>query len=308
MPSARPAEFLVRTVTGLEELTAAELTEAGHRVVDVTKRQLIVHATTPVETRLADDLFAVKAKVPDPGHTRTALAQAIAELTRELGRAPRISVTASFTGARNFSRYDIEDAVGARLGAPYFSRRHGTAPPPGTTDLRVTLDGKVMWLGVRPHAAPLHRRAWRKATVVGSLHPPVAAAMARLADIRPGHVVFDPCCGAGTLLVEAKAIEPRAIYHGHDIDPKAIQAARANDPAIAWRTRPREPDRILANPPWGVRLPAVESFSTAWPGAERLVAVLAEGQRLDRRWWVIEEYPLTVAGRRPRIVVALIGK
>ncbi|WP_066361881.1 hypothetical protein [Herbidospora mongoliensis] len=303
-----PSDFLVRTVTGLEDLTAAELTEAGHRVADITKRQLIVEAAGPLDTRLADDVFTIRASAADPGHTRAGLLRAVAELTAHLAPEPGISVTASFTGTRNFSRYDIEDAIGGRLGVPYFSRRHGTPPPPGTTDLRVTLDGKVMWLGVRPHQAPLHRRAWRKATVVGSLHPPVAAAMARLADIRPGHVVLDPCCGAGTLLIEARIQEPGASYHGRDLDPKAIQAARENDPAIAWRTEERNPDRILANPPWGVRLPAVESFSRTWPEAARLVAILAEGQRLDARWRVVQTHPLTVAGRHPRIVVALIGK
>ncbi|WP_062355135.1 RNA methyltransferase [Herbidospora yilanensis] len=303
-----PSEFLVRTVTGLEDLTAAEITEAGHRVVDVTKRQLVVEAAGPVVTRLADDLFAVRASVPDPGRTRDGLRQAVARLTARVAHGGPISVTASFTGSRNFSRFDVEDAVGARLGEPYFSRRHGTPPPPGTTDLRVTLDGKAMWLGVRPHPAPLHRRAWRRATVVGSLHPPVAAAMARLAGIRPGHVVFDPCCGAGTLLIEARIQVPGARYHGTDIDPAAIRAARINDPGIAWRTEAVEPDRILANPPWGVRLPADAVPSAGWPEAGRLVAILGEGQRLDRRWTTVGEHALTVAGRHPRIVVALIGK
>lgn len=302
-----PSEFLVRTVTGLEDLTAAEIIQAGHRVVDVTKRQLVVEAAGPITTRLADDLFAVRASVPDPGRTKAGLRQAVARLTAHLDPGVPISVTASFTGVRNFSRHDIEDAIGERLGVPYFSRRHG-APPPGTTDLRVTLDGKAMWLGVRPHAAPLHRRAWRKATVVGSLHPPVAAAMARLAGIRPGHVVFDPCCGAGTLLIEARIQQPGARYHGTDVDPAAIRAARLNDPAIAWRTEPGEPDRMLANPPWGVRLPGDAVPSSGWPEAGRLVAILGEGQRLDRRWRTVAEYPLTVAGRHPRIVVALIGK
>ncbi|WP_062432473.1 hypothetical protein [Herbidospora daliensis] len=303
-----PTEFLVRTVTGLEDLTAAELTEAGHRVVDVTKRQLVVAAAGPITTRLADDLFAVRAVVPDPGRTRDGLRRAAARLTAGLAPDGPVGVTASFTGTRNFSRFDVEDAVGARLGRPYFSRRHGTPPPPGTPDLRVTLDGKAMWLGARPHAVPLHRRAWRRATVVGSLHPPVAAAMARLAGIRPGHVVFDPCCGAGTLLVEARIQVPGARYHGTDVDPAAIEAARLNDPAIGWRTEPEEPDRVLANPPWGVRLPGDVVPSERWPEAGRLVAILGPEQRLDRRWTTVAEHPLTVAGRHPRIVVALIGK
>ncbi len=268
MPSARSAEFLVRTVTGLERLTAAELTEAGHRVVDVTKRQLIVEAAGPVETRLADDLFTIQASVPDPGRTRAALGRAVAELTRHLAPEPRLSVTASFTGARNFSRYDIEDAVGARLGVAYFSRRHGTPPPPGTTDVGVTLDGKVMWLVVRPHAPP-------PCTAAPGGGPPWSAACTRRSPPRwpawptSGRVTWSSIPllrGRRRCSSKPGRWKPGASYHGRDIDPKAVEAARLNDPAIDWRTEERNPERILANPPWGVRLPATARFLAGLAG------------------------------------------
>ena len=76
---------LVRTVTGLERLAAAELTAANHRVIDLSKRQLIVEPTAATivtdPPRLADDLFIIQAAVPDPGRTRPALAAAVNALT-----------------------------------------------------------------------------------------------------------------------------------------------------------------------------------------------------------------------------------
>lgn len=278
MPSARPGAaesitraltagsvppVLVRTVTGLEHLAAAELTEAGHRVIDLSRRQLIVEPTATIITappRLADDLFVVQATVADPGRTKPALAASVTAVRDLLDPSAvpdgrdRFAVSASFHGRRNYTRFDIEDLVGAvvreRTGADYHSRRHGAPPPAGSTEWRVALDGRTMWLGTRPFEVPLHRREWRRRTVTGSLHPPVAAAMARLARIESGHTVLDPFCGAGTLLLEASFVEPGAVYVGLDREAAAIAAARANasgQPAVRWR-----PTWGSATPPPGI--------------------------------------------------------
>ncbi|TCC21764.1 methyltransferase domain-containing protein [Kribbella speibonae] len=253
---------LVRTVTGLEHLAAEELAVAGHRVVEVSKRQVIVEASPEVVERpplVADDLFEVYGVAPDPGRTRAGLTAALSEAVRSAPIARgAFAVSASFQGPRNFGRYDVEDLVGERIarltGGRYHSRRYGVAPPEERSDWRVVLDGKTLWVSRRPYAVPLHRRTWRRQTVRGSLHPPVAAAMARLAGLAPGHEVLDPFCGAGTLLLEARALEPRARYAGVDRDPAALEAARANGPeGVKWRRgdarRVDDPvDRILTNP------------------------------------------------------------
>ena len=190
---------LVRTVAGLEELAAEEVVAAGHRVVEMSKRQVVVE-WAPGESarpRLADDVFVVHGVVVDPGRTRDALAAAVRSLELPAGQGA-FAVSASFVGPRNFNRFDVEDLVGARLGGRYYSRRDGAVPPAERSEWRVVLDGKTLWVGLRPYAVPLHRRAWRTRTVRGSLHPPVAAAMARLAGIAPDHRVVDPFCGAGT--------------------------------------------------------------------------------------------------------------
>ena len=315
---------LVRTVTGLEGLAAEEIAAAGHQVVGVSKRQLVVDATAEIiaaPPRLADDLFVVRAAVGDPGHLKSGLLSAGAALRQVLpvpGQGA-YAVTASFDGSRNFNRYDVEDLVGAVLGGAYHSRRDGSTPPAERSEWRVVLDGKTMWVAVRPYDVPLHRRAWRQRTVVGSLHPPVAAAMARLAGLAVGQRVLDPFCGAGTILLAAHAVQPDATYLGSDLSPTAIAAARVNSADVRWLVRDAARltgpvDRILTNPPWGVRIGIgdLTPYQRQWRRVLRpdglLVAILNHEQAAqlaaDPGWRVRAVYDVAVAGRHPRIVVA----
>ncbi|WP_223125261.1 methyltransferase domain-containing protein [Streptomyces sp. TRM68367] len=166
-----------------------------------------------------------------------------------------IDVSASFLGRRSFTRYDAEDAVGQalalRLGVAYHPRRTGAAAPPGSLGWRLTLDGTRATLMLRIADRPLHRRAYKHRTIPGTLHPPLAAAMATLAGIRPGDVVLDPCCGAGTLLIEAALAHPGARYHGFDLSSEAITAARANAADALSDVRSVPPN--AAHAPSGVR-------------------------------------------------------
>lgn len=313
---------LVRTVVGLEELAAEEVVAAGHRVVEVSKRQVVAEMPVLADPpRLADDLFVVHGAVVDPGRTRDALAAAVRLLELPAAQGA-YAVSASFVGVRNFNRFDIEDLVGARLGGRYYSRRDGAVPPAERSEWRVVLDGKTLWVGLRPYVVPLHRRAWRTRTVRGSLHPPVAAAMARLAGIEPGHTVLDPFCGAGTLLLEARALEPRAAYTGIDREPTAVAAARENaavaaagGAGIRWECGDAArlnitADRIITNPPWDrqVTIGDLAPYMRQWRAVldGRLVAILNPQQaaQLARGWRVGAVYEVSVAGQHPRIVVA----
>ncbi|UFU08115.1 TRM11 family SAM-dependent methyltransferase [Ruania halotolerans] len=334
-----PVSVLVRTVTGLERSTAAELIDAGHHMIDTAPRQLIIrpHSARIVTDppRLADDLFVIGADVPDPGRTRAGLQPLTRALRHALtipvahGASEALSVSASFVGQRTYSRFDIEDLTGAviaeRTGAVYYSRRDGTRPPSERTDWRVVFDGTRARVAVRPFDAPLHRRDWRGHTVTGSLHPPVAAALARLARIGPGHRVLDPFCGAGTIVLEARHGCPTAAYTGLDHDPGAVEAARANTPAqtsVSWQVGDARHvyrtgdcfDRIITNPPWGLRLPMADfdAHVRHWCRMLRptgmLVAILTPGQAQtvmgDARWRIIANHHVAVAGQHPRIVMA----
>jgi len=309
--------FFARTVHGLEDLAAAELESHGCTIVSATKRQLLLRGA-PGPARLLDDLFRLLVRADDPGRSKAALAGAIAGL-RPIHHAGPFSVTASFTGPRNYTRYDLEDAVARIIGGRYATRRDGQRPPTDAVDFRVTLGADGLLIGRRVTERPLHRRLWKVATIPGTLHPPVAAAMARLADLRSGHLVVDPCCGAGTLLIEAASIAPEAKFRGSDTSAVALAAATANGPGLDWERHDTirlpystgEVDRILVNPPWGVQVPALRAGAEAeWRRVLRpgglLIALLPPDLSLPG-WRIRAERPISLAGRHPRIVVAQPG-
>lgn len=53
---------------------------------------------------------------------------------------------------------------------------------------------------------PLHKRGYRQETVEAPIRESLAAAMLRLARYKGDEVLYDPCCGSGTFLIEAALI------------------------------------------------------------------------------------------------------
>jgi tRNA G10 N-methylase Trm11 len=132
----------------------------------------------------------------------------------------------------------------------------------------------------------MRHRSYKIEHVPASLRPSLAAAMVRLADIRPGSVVLDPMCGAGTLLCEAVLFgrllrrgneEPLTVYGG-DVDTSAVRAANVNLRQLGefvvnpWDARdlPLEDesvDRILCNLPFGKQIGVAEEIGPLYDQA-----------------------------------------
>jgi len=56
---------------------------------------------------------------------------------------------------------------------------------------------------------PLHKRGYRQETVEAPLQETLAAAILKIADYKGDEVLYDPCCGSGTILIEAALIASR---------------------------------------------------------------------------------------------------
>ncbi|WP_346433943.1 methyltransferase domain-containing protein [Nonomuraea composti] len=331
---------MARAVRGIEPLVAMEIRRSLTGVVHGVRHREVWFEARPgadlLGLRTADDVLLAAAVVDGIGPGRAALRR-LTRAAREVDPAlmgdpgSGVEVSASFVGRRNYTRFEIEDAVGAELArparVPYHSRRDGRRPPPGARSWRVTIDGDQAVIAVRVAARPLHRRAYKTASIHGTLHPPVAAAMAHLARLAGAATVLDPCCGAGTTLIEASATLPdatRARLVGFDRDAAAIAAARANTraagAALAWAVADggRMPvedgcaDRVLVNPPWGRQVPPAgllaHGLAPLWREVRRVlapdglaVALVHDG--VPRGFAVEEVVEVSLSGRHPLIAV-----
>jgi tRNA (guanine6-N2)-methyltransferase len=138
-------------------------------------------------------------------------------------------------------------------------------------EIWLSIDEATAVCGLRLSDRTMRHRTYKLEHRPASLRPTVAAALVRLAEIRPRQVVLDPMCGAGTLLAEylmfarrwKGVTNPPAL--GGDIEWNAVRAAAANlrrlgASALCRGDATRLPlpdacvDRILCNPPFGKQL------------------------------------------------------
>jgi tRNA (guanine6-N2)-methyltransferase len=297
-----PARLLARCVHGLEWVCADEigrLPAAGR--IRFARRE-VTFAVPSLDSSLlalptADDVFLLV------GTAAATAPEAIAEVVRDLAwtdrtddvrglrevpAAPALDVVAVVEGHR-FGRFAVEHAVGpalaARLGGSYL-RRTAAGREPGEPDLTVRVavrDGQVT-AAVRLGARPLHRRHWKHDTGPGTLHPPLAAALARLAAPSVGRVL-DPFCGDGTIAVETALAYPGATVVGRDLDATRLANAARNaeragvapalERADAGAAVPGTFDAVVTNPPWNLAVDAAGTLRRGLgPFWRRLPALL----------------------------------
>jgi tRNA (guanine6-N2)-methyltransferase len=305
-------ELIARCVRGIEYAVADEIASLipgeltlGAREVRVRPSQLDLSVCG---LRTPDDIFLSVGTVEGVGHRKDVLpglaervgrmdwraaVETVARL-RDLPDVRSFDVVASLVGRRNYSRYDVEDAIGSvlgvELGARYLSRRPAVAAPPQPVALsvRVFITADTAVIAIRLAAGPLHRRPYKQDASRGTLHPPMAAVLARLLSVNPQERVLDPFCGDGTIPIEIAALTPSADIRGSDLDPKRIQNAVAN----AARARADvsfsvmdagcldrdggKVDVLVSNPPWNLAVDAAgllkDGLGAFWDEAARVIS------------------------------------
>jgi 23S rRNA G2445 N2-methylase RlmL len=291
-------ELLARTLRGIEDVAAGEIRALGGTDIALAHREVRFCAAprTALRLRTVDDVFAVLVDAPPIGPHRTDL-RTLAALAAELDVDGTSTVTASFLGRRTYSRFEIEETVTRALPG-------GGGPP---VALRVHLTQERTTIAVRLAAAPLHRRDYRIASRPGALHPPLAAALVRLAEAPRGTVLVDPFCGTGTIAIEAKLARPDVHVVARDADPAAVRAAAANAAAagvalelgVARAEELRRGGLVVTNPPWG----RAHRLASGWSPAARAVLLLEAGLEPPRGLDVRERRWVRVAGRAAHVWV-----
>jgi 23S rRNA G2445 N2-methylase RlmL len=176
---------------------------------------------------------------------------------------PTYRLVAQMTGVHGYRRIDARKALAQGLeGKLPPSWRH--ADENAAVEVWLTIHEATAVCGLRLSDQTMRHRTYKHEHLEASLRPTIAAAMVRLAEVRPGQVILDPMCGAGTILAELLALGKFKAWGG-DRDANALRAAGPNlrrlGPQLLTRwdaTRLPLPDasvdRIVSNPPFGRRI------------------------------------------------------
>ena len=252
--TAGASRLIAFAVPGLAALLAEELQSiAGVRVEDTGRdgRADVVLFTAEASalrhvltTRLAEDIFVeagrtlrsegdrapwIAGRLWRPERARRALATR-AQLTRPARERATFRVIARVLQERSFLRTDLRRHL---AGAIQRQQPKWRFADPADIEVWVVeyQPGKIV-AGVRVSDVRMRQHEGRDIERSGALRPTAAAAMVQLAG-KPHGTLLDPCCGSGTILVEAVNAGWQA--EGIDIDPDAVGIARKNVPGVEVR-------------------------------------------------------------------------
>lgn len=265
------------TTRGLEPISEAEMRVIpGMSIETVAYRRVEADYIGPLAAllRLAtvDDVFIKLADWDSIGHTRDNLAR-LRDLSQSLEIAsclpvlaevrgdqllPVFSITANFVGKRNYSVPEIKQVAAQGVRSAYPNWQYVDDDRNADLNLRLFIEHDRALVGLRIGSYSLHRRPYKQQHLPGSLKPPVAAAMIRLAGLQPGQIMIDPFCGAGTIVIEAALQGIVAV--GGDLAAEAVRTAQVDlsvEIALLHSDARRLPfadksvDSVVSNLPWG---------------------------------------------------------
>ena len=251
---------------------------------------------------------------------------------------PTYHLVVQMTGVHGYRRIDARTEFARGL-AGKIPTSWRPAEENAALEFWLSIHGATAICGLRLSDRTMRQRTYKLEHFPASLRPTMAAAMVRLAELKPHHVVLDPMCGAGTILAEAflfarQQERPQVPWNltllGGDIDPHHLRAAKANlhrlveVPLRTWDAR-RLPlddasvDRIVCNLPFGKQLSSPQEIGPLYHAAVRemgrvlrpkgkAVLLVAEAPVLKAALhplgWKQERFlPVRVLGQRAVIMV-----
>ncbi|MBM3993794.1 MAG: RNA methyltransferase [Planctomycetes bacterium] len=345
---------------GLEQITGEEIADTlggavkrsgsgivVFRVADLTRD--LLHLRTTEDVFLygwGTDELSYRAKDLDTIERWTARSvdwDLLLKLHHAVTPKPRGKPTYHFVtqmiGPHGYRRVDAKDAMVRGLkGKLPASWKY--ADDNASVEIWLTIHGAMAICGMRLSDKTMRHRTYKHEHLPASIRPTVAAAMVRLAELKPNQTVLDPMCGAGTLLAEAflYAKGRRASdgsfwqmqFVGGDIDASHVRAAQANlrqfhiSDVRDWDARElplddASVDRIVSNPPFGKQLSTPEEIVPLYresiaemgrvlkPGG-RVVLIVADMPALRAAvehvgWKQVRQANLRMLGQRATIVV-----
>ncbi len=330
-------EVTLHTRTGLADLAAQEAKEilaklAEVNVMDPSRVQLLFRAPFRLIDILQGRCWSHLGIVIGDIRSRTAVsairplaARIAAPLSTGVLRGATVGpVRYRIQVPRELASADFALAVAEEVRALAPDLLNDSRETPWTVMLFPIVGGVRAEL--RPRLTPDPRFAYRLGDIPAASHPPLAAAMARLAGKRQGEVIWDPFCGSGLELIERARLGGVERLIGTDIDAAAIDIARRNLEAAQLthvRTRlmvsnfkdyakipeltPGTVTLVLSNPPMGRRLEVPDLRGLFLDLFRAATDALAPGGRLifpnplkldapDHRLQLVHRNPIDMGG------------
>jgi len=204
-------DFIATAGYGLEGIAAQELKHLGLTVTDIqsTRAQFTGTALDACRANLwlrtAGHIALVIGKFE--AKTFDALFDAVRALAWEdyLPADAKFPITARCVSSQLMSVPDCQRLVKKAVADRLCSRYHQLRCPESGTEypLECHIYKDAVTLSLNLSGAPLHMRGYRKLNGPAALRETLAAAMVLLSHWRSERIFADPCCGTGTLLVEA---------------------------------------------------------------------------------------------------------
>ncbi|MDE5750803.1 MAG: RNA methyltransferase, partial [Duncaniella sp.] len=244
-----PFELVAKTLKGLEDVLAGELTALGAQNVATGLRMVSFEGDLAMMYR-ANVWCRTALSVLKPIYKFTAAdTDSLYEMVKEydwgsvlsLGKTFSVDSTVHssvFTHSR-FVLYRVKDAI-----VDWFKDRYGEDKRPkvcvgGVADviINVHIDEERVTISLNSSGESLHRRGWRTAQTDAPINEVLAAGIILMSGWDGSAPFVDPMCGSGTYLVEAALIaaciapgsfrKGWAFEHWRDFDPQLLEAVLA---------------------------------------------------------------------------------
>jgi tRNA (guanine6-N2)-methyltransferase len=342
--STNTLPFFVLTTCGLEATAAKELAMLPHVSINTIAYRRVFGTysgslASLCSLRTVDDVFLEIATWTDIGRPRSSLerlrhvgasldvraAAAYCAQLRPMSVPPTFSLTVSFVGKRNYTSEDIKAVLASEIERTHRGWTYQRDDRYADLNVRVFLEYEMATVGVRVGKTALHDRWYQRAHLPGALKPSIAAALVLLAQTTATTHVLDPCCGSGTILIEA-ALQGASVCGG-DSNPLAVAATQTNLAAAGVSASVQHwdatslpiadaaVDRVITNLPWGRQvqvqepLPALHQrmftqmrrVLAPWGRLVLLTNVPEEIDPLDLS--CVEQIDISLSGQRPTILV-----
>ncbi|NDE85376.1 MAG: methyltransferase domain-containing protein [Verrucomicrobia bacterium] len=282
LPHTPSLRIHLRCRAGLESILAREIKDTTHKfsILDVLPGLLILAPTSPFQLnelyslRIFSTASILLGTLPKTGDRTEALARLIAsplnqQLCRTFTHGP-VRYRLEFV-TQGHQRSAILQAI-QKVYALCPDLLNDSRQAPWSIEVHPGFAGD--WVELRPRLSPDPRFPYRQQDVPAASHPPLAAAMARLAGSQRDETIWDPFCGSGLELIERTRLGGVRAVLGTDLSSAAIEAAQANWHAARLdgvRVRfiqkdfrdfleisgctPGSISLIITNPPLGKRVP-----------------------------------------------------